>query len=226
MLRTHSLQVHATPGSNPFPCEHEGCERTFKQSVHLKAHIKTHDRSSPLSSPTCSLTNVTVTRYMCSHVACLPLPLEERQYPNWSALQKHSKSAHPPRCPYPECAGKKFTTHRGLKGHLDHHKGVEGTTRKRRSRRKRKRSDEEETEETETTAIEDTEEGETEAEYEVRMESERDERLDVVVAANKSKSDNKKRKLVADSPWACDVGACRKNFKSVRPHFSQAVLRD
>lgn len=72
--------------------------------------------------------------------------------------------------------------------------------------------------------MEDTEEaGETEAEYEVRMESERDERLDIVVAAKK---DSKKRKLVADSPWACGVGTCRKNFKSVRPHFFSTLYSE
>ncbi|GAA5983908.1 hypothetical protein JCM11641_006418 [Rhodosporidiobolus odoratus] len=105
LLRTHIAEEHSPEGADPFQCEHPGCGRTFKQKVHLKAHEKVHDPS----------------RYLCLHPSCLPLPLAERQFPTWTLLQRHSKTAHPPRCPYPICAGKTFTTNRGLRNHLEIH---------------------------------------------------------------------------------------------------------
>ncbi|GAA5895723.1 uncharacterized protein JCM6883_001601 [Sporobolomyces salmoneus] len=114
-LRSHFAEVHCTPGTKPFLCEHPGCDRSFAQKVHLKAHVKTHDPS----------------RYICLHPDCAALPLAARQFPLWSHLQKHTKVAHPPTCPYPACRGKTFTTPRGLKNHLTIHereaaKGEEG----------------------------------------------------------------------------------------------------
>jgi len=44
-LRSHFAEVHCTPGTKPFLCEHPGCDRSFAQKVHLKAHVKTHDRT-------------------------------------------------------------------------------------------------------------------------------------------------------------------------------------
>ncbi|GAA5866370.1 hypothetical protein JCM8547_000756 [Rhodosporidiobolus lusitaniae] len=108
-LRTHIAEVHATPGTKPFPCEHPGCGKSFMQKVHLKAHEKTHDPS----------------RYVCLHPACLTLPLISRQFGTWTLLQRHTKTAHPPTCPYPHCNGKRFTTNRGLRNHLAAHEADE-----------------------------------------------------------------------------------------------------
>ncbi|GAA5970731.1 hypothetical protein JCM21900_003293 [Sporobolomyces salmonicolor] len=180
LLRTHVAEVHSAPGTNPFICEHPGCDRSFKQNVHLKAHVKTHDPS----------------RYVCLHPDCAPLPLPSRQFSTWSFLQKHTKSAHPPKCPYPECGGKTFTTRRGLRVHLVIHEGDAGdradlsgdgaelkkTRGKRRSRGSRRRrvkksdSDEETAQETEQDVgtFDQEEEG---SDWEERQESERDERM-------------------------------------------------
>jgi len=68
-LRSHFAQVHCTPGTKPFLCEHPGCDRSFAQKVHLKAHIKTHDRmlSTFCSSyPLPKLTPVTLKMRFCS----------------------------------------------------------------------------------------------------------------------------------------------------------------
>ncbi|GAA5888654.1 hypothetical protein JCM6882_009035 [Rhodosporidiobolus microsporus] len=106
-LRTHIAEEHSAPGTDPFQCEHPGCNRSFKQKVHLKAHEKTHDPS----------------RYVCLHPSCLALPLASRQFPTWTLLQRHTKTAHPPTCPHPACKGKTFTTNRGLRNHLVLHEG-------------------------------------------------------------------------------------------------------
>ncbi|GAA5915497.1 hypothetical protein JCM5296_003418 [Sporobolomyces johnsonii] len=180
LLRTHVAEVHSPPGTNPFICEHPGCDRSFKQNVHLKAHMKTHDPS----------------RYVCLHPDCAPLPLSSRQFSTWSSLQSHTKSTHPPKCPYPECDGKTFTTRRGLRVHLVIHEGDVGdgadlsgdgaeskqTRRKKRSRGSRRRrvkksdSDEETAQETEQEIVE-VEEEEEGSDWEERQESERDERM-------------------------------------------------
>ncbi|GAA5970582.1 hypothetical protein JCM3765_006885 [Sporobolomyces pararoseus] len=187
-LRSHFAEVHCTPGTKPFLCDHPGCERSFAQKVHLKAHVKTHDPS----------------RYVCLHPDCAALPLAERQFPLWSHLQKHAKAAHPPTCPYPVCNGKTFTTPRGLKNHLAIHeresaKGEEGkdfgdpsqrssVKRKRSERRKKREGKEQEklgvvkTEEVdEAVAVSaqtrNEQEEEEGSDWEERQENERDQRM-------------------------------------------------
>ncbi|GAA5994458.1 hypothetical protein JCM5350_007042 [Sporobolomyces pararoseus] len=187
-LRAHFAEVHCTPGTKPFLCEHPGCERSFTQKVHLKAHVKTHDPS----------------RYVCLHPDCAALPLAERQFPLWSLLQKHAKTAHPPTCPYPICNGKTFTTPRGLKNHLAIHereaaKGEEGkdfgdpsqrssVKRKRSERRKkRERKEQEKLAVVKTEEVDDAvavlaeprseQEKEEGSDWEERQEKERDERM-------------------------------------------------
>ncbi|GAA6003772.1 hypothetical protein JCM10207_003591 [Rhodosporidiobolus poonsookiae] len=136
LLRTHIAEAHSAPGTNPFICEHPGCGRSFKQKVHLKSHEKTHDPS----------------RYVCLHPACASLPQSSRQFGTWTLLQRHTKSAHPPTCPYPECAGRTFTNRRGLRGHLALHEedskealgaasgtATEGEDGQKKSSRKRRR---------------------------------------------------------------------------------------
>lgn len=46
LLKAHVALVHREPGADPFECDAPGCDRTFKQLVHLKAHTKTHDSTS------------------------------------------------------------------------------------------------------------------------------------------------------------------------------------
>lgn len=168
LLRTHVAEAHSPPGTKPFICDHKGCDKSFKQMVHLKAHAKIHDRASALtarhiadSALTLFALRLAASRYLCHHPSCIPLPLASRQYPTWSTLQRHTKTAHPPTCPHPECKGRTFTSNRGLKGHLANHdkkEGVEesqvGKKRRRdgergkaggRKRRKKGRSSEDET---------------------------------------------------------------------------------
>ncbi|KAL8276893.1 hypothetical protein RQP46_010721 [Phenoliferia psychrophenolica] len=131
LLRTHIAEVHSTPGTKPFPCPEPACDKSFTHGFQLKAHAKTHDTS----------------RYLCAHPACTVLPLPSRQFSNWSALQKHTKSVHPPTCPHPECEGKTFTTARGLKWHLEVHDRKEGDEGARGSSKRRRIAAEDETEE-------------------------------------------------------------------------------
>ncbi|KAM0786429.1 hypothetical protein ACM66B_001893 [Microbotryomycetes sp. NB124-2] len=116
LLRAHVAEAHSAPGTLPFKCEHDGCDRSFKQLTHLKTHLKTHN----------------LDRYLCAHPNCLDKPLDARRFGTWSALQKHTKDDHPPTCPHEECQGKTFTTSRGLRKHLQ---GVHSNHSSRRRRR-------------------------------------------------------------------------------------------
>ncbi|ORY65629.1 hypothetical protein BCR35DRAFT_270293 [Leucosporidium creatinivorum] len=246
LLRTHIAEVHSTPGTNPFICDHPGCDKSFKQNVHLKAHVKTHDPS----------------RYLCAHPSCLSLPLAQRQYPTWSSLQKHTKTSHPPTCPYPECGGKTFASNRGLKGHLGLHEegrveGGGGRKRRRRGKKGKRSSGEEETaEETDRGAggggeggeEDDSEDEEDEEEWQLRQEEERDSRMAYDFArGGKKKRRIQKQREVEDqaeeeegeseaafgpaSPWVCEVGIrggkkCGKRFKSVSLLFPRSLVAE
>lgn len=214
LLRTHIAEVHSTPGTKPFPCTHDGCSQSFRYPYELKAHLKTHDsRSLPLSLAPSSLTRSrTASRYQCIHPACASLPLVDRQHATWSALQKHTKTAHPPTCPHAECEGKTFTTPRGLKWHLEVHERNEGdelpACRKRgrgKGRKKRK--------------VDSDDALETESDWE-QMESEREGRLDDSFSRGQGKRRKHDVALVDDddssAPFACGADQCDRRFKSVR----------
>ena len=77
----------------------------------LRARQKTHDEK----------------RYTCSHPPCVSLhtlPL----FSTWTKLQAHTRTLHPPTCPYPERNGKSSSQQRGLEAHLKARKGraIEG----------------------------------------------------------------------------------------------------
>ncbi|BGP41525.1 hypothetical protein JCM10450v2_005573 [Rhodotorula kratochvilovae] len=110
LLKEHLAVEHEQADFKPLVCSHPGCGKAFKQKHHLKGHEKVHD----------------LTRYACLHPDCASKPFAERQFGVWSALQKHTKAAHPPQCHYPECAGKTFTTSTGLRAHLKLHGRAEG----------------------------------------------------------------------------------------------------
>ncbi|SCZ87852.1 BZ3500_MvSof-1268-A1-R1_Chr2-3g05320 [Microbotryum saponariae] len=237
LLRTHIAEVHSTPGTFPFICDAEGCDKSFKQKTHLTAHRKTHDRESfALVRSPCSQGNELIigttrlaSRYLCIHRDCSSLRLSQRQHATWSALQKHTKTVHPPRCHYPECDNKTFTTNRGLRNHIATiHEGstsAEDTdaphkTTTSRSRRKRKRrsgrargSDEEpEARETETDADDGNETSEWEPSEWDREDDEREQRMLRDFAAG----GKKKRRIVLapEAVWKCTHGACKRSFKS------------
>ncbi|KZT74734.1 hypothetical protein DAEQUDRAFT_700735 [Daedalea quercina L-15889] len=105
-LRKHVCSTHAPPGTKPYRCDHTGCTKSFATNQKLRAHIKTHDGK----------------RYTCVHTACLPqLGHQPTYFANWTALQHHMRTAHPPTCPYPACGGKTFTAQKGLRAHLKIH---------------------------------------------------------------------------------------------------------
>lgn len=61
-------------------------------------------------------------RYTCVHKSCLPAEgVDPVFYSTWSALQHHTRTAHPPTCPHPSCNGKTFTQQKGLRAHLKIH---------------------------------------------------------------------------------------------------------
>ncbi|GAA5850095.1 hypothetical protein JCM9279_004908 [Rhodotorula babjevae] len=180
LLNEHLTVAHGVPAVKPLACPHPGCGKTFQQKHHLKSHEKTHDLS----------------RYACLHPDCASKPFAERQFGVWSALQKHTKAAHPPRCHYPQCAGKTFTTTFGLRTHLklhaaDEEAGLEGLPegRQRRSRmrtrqrarggrgRRRDKGKGKETSEGGEGAGDGESGSEGGSEWEDRQEAERDERM-------------------------------------------------
>lgn len=56
------------------------------------------------------------------HANCIMTPDRVPLYfPTWSALQSHIRSAHPPTCPRTSCAGRTFTTQKGLRAHMKLH---------------------------------------------------------------------------------------------------------
>lgn len=57
-------------------------------------------------------------RYTCAHAACLHPPA---YFANWTALQHHMRTAHPPTCPYAACGGRTFSAQKGLRAHLRIH---------------------------------------------------------------------------------------------------------
>ncbi|KAJ3569593.1 hypothetical protein NP233_g4941 [Leucocoprinus birnbaumii] len=105
-LRSHIATVHSPPGTKPYQCEQPECSKSFSTNQQLKAHAKTHDDK----------------RYTCIHIQCLATSGETPTYfPNWSALQNHIRNAHPPTCTHEACAGRTFTTQKGLRAHMKLH---------------------------------------------------------------------------------------------------------
>ncbi|TBU49645.1 hypothetical protein BD309DRAFT_909197 [Dichomitus squalens] len=105
-LREHICTKHSPPGTKPYCCERPGCTKSFATNQKLTTHMRTHDDK----------------RYTCSHVACLPAEgTDPTYYPTWSTLQHHTRTAHPPTCPYPSCNGKTFSQQKGLRAHLKIH---------------------------------------------------------------------------------------------------------
>jgi general transcription factor IIIA len=61
-------------------------------------------------------------RYTCAHPTCLSSDFATPTfYPNWSTLQHHIRTDHPPTCPHPSCNGRTFTQQQGLRAHLRLH---------------------------------------------------------------------------------------------------------
>ncbi|KAJ6558457.1 hypothetical protein DFH09DRAFT_1248073 [Mycena vulgaris] len=105
-LRTHKCTVHAGPGTKPYQCEHEGCTQSFATNQHLRTHSKVHNEK----------------RYTCSHSTCLPANGEMLKfYPTWTALQHHTRTAHPPSCSDSSCHGRIFASQKGLRAHQKLH---------------------------------------------------------------------------------------------------------
>ncbi|KAH9944495.1 uncharacterized protein BXZ73DRAFT_87378 [Epithele typhae] len=105
-LRDHVASVHSPPGTKPYKCTHSGCTKSFATNQKLNGHQKTHDDK----------------RYTCTHQSCLPASgTDPTYYATWSALQHHTRTVHPPTCPYPSCNGKTFSQQKGLRAHLKIH---------------------------------------------------------------------------------------------------------
>ncbi|KAL1746200.1 hypothetical protein HDZ31DRAFT_62460 [Schizophyllum fasciatum] len=98
-LRTHICTVHCPEGTKPYRCEHAGCTKSFSTNQKLRAHARTHDE----------------TRYAC--LTCTP----PASFSNWTALQHHNRTAHPPTCSHPACNGRQFASQKGLRAHQKIH---------------------------------------------------------------------------------------------------------
>ncbi|KAJ1306504.1 hypothetical protein OPQ81_007506 [Rhizoctonia solani] len=109
-LRIHLADSHAPPGTKPYLCEHIDCTQSFATNQKLKMHARVHD----------------VTRYACAHPDCSnDNTTSIVQFSTWSLLQEHMRSTHPPKCPYPACNGRTFTSSKGLRGHIKTHRDRE-----------------------------------------------------------------------------------------------------
>ncbi|XP_006460868.1 hypothetical protein AGABI2DRAFT_204147 [Agaricus bisporus var. bisporus H97] len=105
-LRSHAASAHSPPGTKSYRCDHVSCTKSFSTNQQLKAHIKTHDER----------------RYTCVHGDCITASDQSPLYfSTWSTLQNHIRNAHPPTCTHASCAGRSFTTQRGLRAHMKLH---------------------------------------------------------------------------------------------------------
>ncbi|KAJ6576864.1 hypothetical protein B0H10DRAFT_2101879 [Mycena sp. CBHHK59/15] len=105
-LRAHKCSVHAAPGTKPYQCDHEGCTQSFATNQHLRTHSRVHNEK----------------RYTCAHLTCLATNGETiKFYPNWTALQHHNRTVHPPTCSHPSCDGRVFSSQKGLRAHQKLH---------------------------------------------------------------------------------------------------------
>ncbi|KAF9073499.1 hypothetical protein BDP27DRAFT_1288896 [Rhodocollybia butyracea] len=105
LLKSHFSTDHDTK-LRPYPCSHEGCTKSFDTNQHLRTHTKVHNEK----------------RYTCVHEACMPTT--ERPiifYPNWTALQNHIRTDHPPTCTHPSCNKRVFASQKGLRAHQKLH---------------------------------------------------------------------------------------------------------
>ncbi|KAJ3550941.1 hypothetical protein NMY22_g112 [Coprinellus aureogranulatus] len=102
-LRAHVCEAHAPPGTKPYRCDHDGCNKSFGTNQHLRTHKKTHNTR----------------RYTCVQGSCLAG--ESIFFPNWTALQHHIRTAHPPTCLQPSCNGRVFASQKGLRSHQKLH---------------------------------------------------------------------------------------------------------
>ncbi|KAL5633496.1 hypothetical protein ACGC1H_003856 [Rhizoctonia solani] len=101
-LRLHIADSHSPPGTKPYRCEYAGCTQSFATNQKLKTHARVHDAS----------------RYACAHPDCSKITGTTVQFPTWSLLQEHMRSAHPPTCLYSACNGRTFNSSKGLRGHI------------------------------------------------------------------------------------------------------------
>ncbi|KAJ3524427.1 hypothetical protein NM688_g8565 [Phlebia brevispora] len=109
-LRESHLQAHVRShlpyNERPFACGTPGCDKRFWTTQHLRVHMEWHNEK----------------RYTCSHLSCLTATdTPPAYYATWTALQHHTRTAHPPTCPYAECNGKVFGAQKGLRAHLKVH---------------------------------------------------------------------------------------------------------
>ncbi|KAJ3733838.1 hypothetical protein DFJ43DRAFT_994538 [Lentinula guzmanii] len=105
-LRSHICSVHSPSGTKPYPCSHEGCTKSFDTSQHLRTHLRVHNDK----------------RYTCVNKACLPTDVHPIIfYPTWTALQHHTRTAHPPTCTHATCNGREFASQKSLRAHQKIH---------------------------------------------------------------------------------------------------------
>lgn len=97
--------------------------KSFSTNQQLKAHTKTHDGMKFKSSfGDKKAYSYLEKRYTCVHLECIDSYEDTPTYfPTWSALQNHIRSAHPPTCAHVACAGRTFTTQKGLRAHIKLH---------------------------------------------------------------------------------------------------------
>ena len=94
------LRVHS--GSRPFKCDHQGCDKTFKQKGHLVEHIRIHTGEKPYKCEICGqrfMRSNTYCVHLKKHKSSTPFPCTapgcSRHYTERGNLVKHMKQKHP-----------------------------------------------------------------------------------------------------------------------------------
>jgi general transcription factor IIIA len=111
---------HAPPGTKPYQCDHGDCTKSFSTNQKLRAHLKVHEGMKYLIYSVSVSPAAKENRYTCVNAVCRTAP-ESAFYPTWTALQHHIRTAHPPTCPHEACAGRTFSSQKGLCAHLKLH---------------------------------------------------------------------------------------------------------
>lgn len=112
--------AHAPPGTKPYRCSHQGCAKSFMTNAKLTMHIKTHDgllTHAFQSSLHPLLDTFAEKRYTCVHPDCTSSTSDPPYFPTLWALQRHTRSAHPPTCDRHN-PPRVFTSRKVLHAHL------------------------------------------------------------------------------------------------------------